>query len=84
MQKVIPMKNKAYRAIAVNQIHLERLLQQRHETLVHAGLDVDTFQVKAWREPKADVPRRCSWRVAERRVIGRLSGSDVGTEHLRS
>ena len=40
MQKVIPMKNKAYRALAVNQIHLDRLLQQRHPALVHAGLDV--------------------------------------------
>jgi hypothetical protein len=34
------MKSKAYRAIAVNQLHLDRLLQPRREALFHAGLDV--------------------------------------------
>src|SRR5437870_1599749 len=34
------MKSKAYRAVAVNHLQLDRLLQPRHEPLVHAGLDV--------------------------------------------
>ncbi len=33
------MKSKTYRAADVNQIDLERLLQQRREELVHADLD---------------------------------------------
>jgi hypothetical protein len=45
MQKVIPMKSKAYRASAVNQIHLDRRLLQRHQALVHAG------QRRRWPRP---------------------------------
>jgi hypothetical protein len=40
MWKVIPMKSKAYRAVDVNHLQLDRTLAQRHEPLVHAGLDV--------------------------------------------
>ena len=34
------MKSKAYRTLAVNQIEIEALLQDRDEKVVHAGLDV--------------------------------------------
>jgi hypothetical protein len=40
IQKVIPMKNKAYRALNVNTINLTVLQQHRREALVHARLDV--------------------------------------------
>jgi transposase len=40
VQEVIPMKSKAYRAVDVNRIEPEALLQDRDETLVHAGLDI--------------------------------------------
>jgi hypothetical protein len=40
LQKVIPRKNKAYRAVDVNTLNLAALLEHRHEDLVHAGLDV--------------------------------------------
>jgi transposase len=56
------MKSKAYRAIAVNQIHLERLLQQRHQALVHAGLDVGKdyiLCVLRWDGHDFERPWRC-------------------------
>jgi transposase len=40
VQEVIPVRSKAYRAVAVNGITAEAWLQQRDETVVHAGLDV--------------------------------------------
>ena len=55
------MKSKAYRAIAVNQIHLDRLLQ-RHEALVHAGLDVGKdyiLGVLRWANHDFERPWRC-------------------------
>src|SRR5262245_11680855 len=62
MRKVIPMKSKAYRAIAVNQVQLDRLLQQRHEELVHAGLDVGKdhiLGVLRWAADDFERPWRC-------------------------
>ena len=56
------MKNKAYRALAVNQIHLDRLLQQRHPALVHAGLDVGKdyiLCVLRWDGHDFERPWRC-------------------------
>jgi transposase len=56
------MKSKAYRALAVNQIHLEHLLQQRHQALVHAGLDVGKdyiLCVLRWAADDFDRPWRC-------------------------
>jgi len=56
------MKNKAYRALDVNQIHLDRLLQQRHEVLVHAGLDVGKdyiLCVLRWDGHNFERPWRC-------------------------
>ena len=56
------MKSKAYRAIAVNQIHLERLLLQRHQALVHAGLDVGKdyiLCVLRWANHDFERPWRC-------------------------
>jgi transposase len=56
------MKSKAYRALAVNQIHLDRLLQQRHEALVHAGLDVGKdyiLCVLRWAGHDFERPWRC-------------------------
>ena len=55
------MKSKAYRAIAVNQIHLDRLLQ-RQEALVHAGLDVGKdyiLCVLRWAGHDFERPWRC-------------------------
>ena len=55
------MKNKAYRAIAVNQIQLDRLLQ-RHEALVHVGLDVGKdyiLGVLRWANHYFERPWRC-------------------------
>jgi transposase len=55
------MKNKAYRAIAVNQIQLDRLLQ-RHEALVHAGLDVGKDHILCtlrWADHDFERPWRC-------------------------
>src|SRR5215470_12080346 len=40
VQEVIPMKSKAYRAVAVNSVPLTAVLQQHPESVVHAGLDV--------------------------------------------
>jgi hypothetical protein len=55
------MKSKAYRAIAVNQIQLDRLLQ-RHEALVHVGLDVGKdylLGVLRWANHDFERPWRC-------------------------
>ena len=56
------MKSKAYRAIAVNQVQLDRLLPQRHEELVHAGLDVGKdhiLGVLRWAADDFERPWRC-------------------------
>lgn len=56
------MRSKAYRAIAVNQIQLERMLQQRHEELVHAGLDVGKDHILCtlrWDAHDFERPWRC-------------------------
>ena len=56
------MKNKAYRAVAVNQIHLECLRLQRHQALVHAGLDVGKdfiLCVLRWAGHDFERPWRC-------------------------
>jgi transposase len=55
------MRSQAYRAVAVNQIHLERLLQ-RQEAVVHAGLDVGkdyVFCVLRWASADYERPWRC-------------------------
>jgi transposase len=56
------MKSKAYRAVAVNQIDADRLVQQRHEALVHAGLDVGKdyiLCVLRWAGHDFERPWRC-------------------------
>ena len=56
------MKSKAYRASAVNHLDLDRLLQQRHEALVHAGLDVgkdSILCVLRWAGHDFERPWRC-------------------------
>jgi transposase len=40
VQEVIPVKNKAYRAVDVNRIELHSWLPEREEAVVHAGVDV--------------------------------------------
>jgi transposase len=55
------MKSKAYRPIAVNQIQRDRLLQ-RHEALVHVGLDVGKdyiLGVLRWDNHDFERPWRC-------------------------
>jgi transposase len=62
MQKVISMKSKTYRAVDVNQVQLAQLLQRRHETLVHAGLDVgkdSILCVLRWNNHDFERPWRC-------------------------
>src|SRR5262245_2982665 len=62
MQKVIPMKSKAYRAIDVNHLELDRLLAQRHEGFVHAGLDVGKDHILCvlrWAAHDFERPWRC-------------------------
>jgi transposase len=62
MRKVIPMKSKAYRAVAVNHLDLERLLLPRHEPLVHAGLDTGKDHILCvlrWAADDFDRPWRC-------------------------
>ena len=62
MQKVIPTRSKAYRAVDVNRIQLDRLLPQRHEQLVHAGLDVGKAHmlcVRRWAAHDVERPGRC-------------------------
>ncbi len=56
------MKSTAYRAVAVNPIYLDRLLHPRHETLVHAGLDVgkdSILCVLRWDNHDFERPWRC-------------------------
>jgi transposase len=56
------MTSKAYRALDVNQIQLPRLLQQRHEELVHAGLDVGKDHILCtlrWDVHDFERPWRC-------------------------
>src|SRR5262249_51123332 len=72
MRKVIPMKSKAYRALAVNHLQLDRLLRQRHEPLVYAGLDVGKdyiLCVLRW----ADDDFECPWRYRNPADLGRLA-----------
>ena len=55
------MRSKAYRAVAVNQIDLQRLLQ-RQEAVVHAGLDVGkdyVLCVLRWASADFERPWRC-------------------------
>src|SRR5436305_10465064 len=62
MQKVIPMKSKAYRAVDVNQVHLADLLRQRLQEQVHAGLDVGKERILCvlrWGPEDFDRPWRC-------------------------
>jgi hypothetical protein len=62
MRKVIPMKSKAYRAVDVNHVDLDRLLLQRHEALVHAGLDVGKDHILCalrWAAHDFERPWRC-------------------------
>jgi transposase len=62
MQKVIPMKSKAYRAVDVNDVELDRLLSQRHQALVHAGLDVGKDHILCalrWAAHDFERPWRC-------------------------
>src|SRR5262245_15198862 len=61
MRKVIPMKSKAYRAVAVNHLQLDPLLQ-RPEPLVHAGLDVGKDHILCvlrWAADDFERPWRC-------------------------
>jgi transposase len=56
------MRSKAYRAVDVNYIQLDRLLQQRHEELVHAGLDVGKDHILCvlrWAGSTFERPWRC-------------------------
>ncbi|HEX2185644.1 MAG TPA: transposase, partial [Chloroflexota bacterium] len=56
------MRSKAYRAIDVNQLPLTGLLQQRHEPLVHAGLDVGKDHILCvlrWGAHDFERPWRC-------------------------
>jgi transposase len=56
------MKSKAYRAVDVNHLQLDRLLPQRHEPLVHAGLDVGKdyiLCVLRWASDDFERPWRC-------------------------
>jgi transposase len=75
MQKVIPMRSKAYRASDVNQIQLERLLEQRNEQVVHAGLDVGKekiLSVLRWGNQDFDRPWRCRNPADLRQLSGLL------------
>jgi transposase len=40
VQEVIPVKSRAYRAVAVNRVDVTNLLHERSETVIHVGLDV--------------------------------------------
>src|SRR5262245_56077976 len=56
------MQSKAYRALDVNHIQLDRLLPQRHEPLVHAGLDVGKDHILCvlrWAAHDFERPWRC-------------------------
>jgi transposase len=60
--KVIPLTSKAYRAVDVNHLQLDRTLAQRHEPLVHAGLDVGKdyiLCVLRWASGDCERPWRC-------------------------
>jgi hypothetical protein len=62
MQKVIPRKSKAYRALAVNHIHSHLLLRQRHQALVHASLEVGKDYILCllrWAGHDFERPGRC-------------------------
>jgi transposase len=62
MRKVIPMKSKAYRAVAVNHLDLDPLLRQRGAAPVHAGLDVGKAHILCvlrWAADDFDRPWRC-------------------------
>ena len=56
------MKSKAYRAVDVNAVQLDRLLAQRPEELVHAGLDVGKDHILCvlrWAAGDRERPWRC-------------------------
>jgi transposase len=56
------MKSKAYRAVAVNHLQLDRLLPPRHEPLVQAGLDVGKDHILCvlrWAAHDFERPWRC-------------------------
>ena len=66
------MKNKAYRAVDVNSINPTLWLQQRHETVVHAGLDVGKdfiFCTLRWGAADFDRP----WRIRNPSELLRLA-----------
>ncbi len=66
------MKNKAYRAVDVNGINLMACLQERQETVVHAGLDVGKdfiFCTLRWGAADFDRP----WRVRNPSEVLRLA-----------
>jgi transposase len=74
VQEVIPMKSKAYRAVDVKQVDLERLLAEREGRgqVVHAGLDVGKETILAtlrWGTNDFDRP----WRVRNPFDLARLA-----------
>jgi transposase len=75
------MRSKAYRALDVNQVQLDRLLRQRHEAVVHVGLDVGKEQVLGvlrWSGDDFERPWRCRNPTDLRRLAALLQGVGHG------
>jgi transposase len=72
VQEVIPMKSKAYRAVDVNRIECEKLLEGRGTVDAHAGLDVGkefVLCVLRWGRDDFDRP----WRVRNPEDLARAA-----------
>jgi transposase len=82
VQEVIPMKSRAYRAVDVNRIDVEKVLAPRDQEVVHAGLDVGKeyiFCTLRWGAHDFDQP----WRVHNPSELARLADmlAQVGRQH---
>jgi transposase len=77
------MKSKTYRAVDVNQIDVERLLRQRREALLHAGLDVGKdyiLCVLRWGAHDFERPWRCRNPADLARLAQLLQGVGQGRQ----
>src|ERR1700676_3529118 len=71
VQEVIPMKSRAYQAIAVNRVDVACLLHERDEAVVHVGLDIGKASILGTLRWGIDDFER-PWRIRNPLEIGTL------------
>jgi transposase len=71
VQEVIPMKSRAYQAIAVNRVDVASLLHERDEAVVHVGLDIGKASILGTLRWGIDDFER-PWRIRNPLEIGTL------------